>query len=218
MCQTKEPADEFRRPESMSVPDIRWSFYKVLDPEAGTARPVTSDDHYRLICQFDLSEEVPTNIRIQWDAARNLWLYSWHVWRFQESAEMRAYSTFEMALRLRLGAQSKRDRGGLKVLMLKAIRDELLKDHAIEYYRSRNKLANRISPDIDAVRDNYLEADEIDKDSQHYCLILAECFPKLRNGYAHGSESCGHSPVLTFSLCRDLINQLWVSTKDDTSG
>ena len=49
-----------------------------------------------------LDETVPEEVRSQFNVARNLCLYSWYCYSFHNVACFKAYSTIEMALRIRL--------------------------------------------------------------------------------------------------------------------
>ena len=49
-----------------------------------------------------MSDAVPEKIRILFDTARNLYLYSWFVYRFYNVAEQQVFGCLEMAIRERL--------------------------------------------------------------------------------------------------------------------
>jgi len=55
-------------------------------------------------------------------------------------------------------------------------------------------------------------------DPQRYCRLLAETFPKLRNDYAHGSSTLNFTVPFTFSLCRDLVEQLFATKPSGDGG
>src|SRR3989442_202664 len=97
-----EPAEDFRTIDDMTKPDWRQTHIVLIDHRDGTTSPKTLPYHHGIAAQYPLDASVPEDIRIQWDTARNLWLYAWHVWRFYAVAEMHAYATLEMALRIKL--------------------------------------------------------------------------------------------------------------------
>lgn len=57
------------------------------------------------LSNYGLHDNVPEEIRIQYETSRNLFLYAWFVYRFHTVAETHALSTLEFALRLRVGDQ-----------------------------------------------------------------------------------------------------------------
>src|SRR5262245_11374404 len=86
--------DLCRRLEDVCTVDPRYASRSVLDPKSG-ARKMTLEDHWRDIEALALNKSVPRNIRVHFDTARNLLLHSWHVFRFQQVAEMHAYASVE---------------------------------------------------------------------------------------------------------------------------
>ncbi len=50
-----------------------------------------------------LNESVPDDVRCHFETARNLALYSWFVYSFNVVGAMHAFSSLEMALRLKAG-------------------------------------------------------------------------------------------------------------------
>src|SRR5437870_1407928 len=98
--------------------DGRQSAFSIRNDD-GTWTAKRLEHHWAAPAAYALSPAVPHDVCVHWDTARNLWLHAWFVYRFYPVAEMHAYSTLEMALRLRLGAEGKRLRG-LKKLMIKA--------------------------------------------------------------------------------------------------
>ncbi len=61
------------------------------------------EDLHGMVRTIELSNNVPTAIRDQFDTARNAFAYSWFVYEFTMVAEQQCYFVMEMALRLRLG-------------------------------------------------------------------------------------------------------------------
>jgi hypothetical protein len=96
--------------------------------------------------------------------------------------------------------------------MDEAILHGMLKDEAIEHHRSlKQKEAERLEIQKQVAYENgwMLPAPNSAIDPQSYCKLLASTFPRLRNHYAHGSPTVTWTIGLTFSLCRDLIDQLY---------
>lgn len=99
-----DPADGLRSLEQLVRPDLRMSFLSVRDGAA--VRPLSQEDRHTAISKFTLNDAVPEPIKVQFDTARNLFLYAWFVYRFHVVAEQHAMSTLELALRTKLVAAS----------------------------------------------------------------------------------------------------------------
>ena len=94
--------DAFRLLEQVFTVDPRYASRSVLDPKVG-ARLMTIEDHWKYIATIALHEGVSSVIRVHFETARNLLLYSWFVYPFQQVAEMHAFASVEYALRMRSG-------------------------------------------------------------------------------------------------------------------
>ena len=79
-----------------------------------------------------MESEVPVEIRVDYDAARRLLVYSWFAYRFIQIAEGHALGAVEMALRHRLGVKEPR-RPGLKRLLGDAVAQGLPQDRAFRH-------------------------------------------------------------------------------------
>ena len=205
------PTDEFRSIDDVTKSDWRQTLFVTIDHAQGCVRPRTILDHHSAPAECALSDSVPEDIRAQWDTARNLWLYAWHVWRFYPVAERQAYSTLELVLRRKMGLEGTKNYG-LSRLMNEAIANGLLKDSAIEHHRHLME-ARREQFELDeqrAIELGWPMPDPLPVPGpQDYCRILAETFPKFRNMYSHGSTSLHWTVGFTFTVCRDLIDQLF---------
>ncbi len=200
-------SDRLRTPKEAIHPDRIQQYFSVLNRRTGESRPKTLDDHYSRINAFSLNEAVPEKIQIHFEVAKNLLLYSWFVYRFIAAAEMHAYATAEYALRQRIGSTVGK-KAGLKKLLEKAVSSGLVEDDGFEHYiRLRQRAV-----EFDAIAQE-IRAGVITEpiDPQSYARTLVEVIPQLRNDLAHGGDNLGYGTYLTFSLCRDLINQLFPS-------
>lgn len=108
------PADGLRTLRQLALPDARMRFF--LSP-SGTGS-ITQEERADLIAVYELHEAVPKDIRVQFDTARNLYLYAWHVYRFHMVAEQQAMSSLELALRTRLISASVIDAEGVYIRTL----------------------------------------------------------------------------------------------------
>jgi len=94
------PGDELRELSQLTQPDVRMSFIGLRD--GGVTRRISQEDRHEQIAAVELHGGVPEGIRVQFDTARNAYLYAWFVYRFHVVAEQLAFSTLELALRTRL--------------------------------------------------------------------------------------------------------------------
>lgn len=181
-------------------PDPIWRGFVLYNRETGTSRNRTLTDHYSGIESITLMQSVAESVRVQFDAARNLLLYSWFVYSFIPIAQLHAFSSVEYAIRIKSG----------KPLMLKAglelaIREQWIKDNGFRYYN--------INVRQDVLGDDTPPASSPDaKDIQAYCKILLDSFPYLRNELAHGNPMTYLGGLDLFAICADLINQLFESS------
>jgi hypothetical protein len=194
--------DEFRSLDQMTEPDARQRCWVIVNPGGGQ-RPKELSDHHAGIKRLSLVETVPEKVRVQFATAKNLLLYSWFVYRFIPEAELKAYATVELALRVKFSAESDR-RTGLRNLLERAVEEKLITDSGYRHHgrieeqrRELNELLQEASPTV------------TDEDSQAYCRILAEMIPHFRNVLAHGKVCLHPHGNLTLELCCDTINQLF---------
>jgi hypothetical protein len=84
-------------------PDPRQRHFVVLSPDINDFRPITLNDYYESASKIDLNATVPKEIVIQFETAKNLYLYAWFIYRFYPVAEHHAFACLELALRMRYG-------------------------------------------------------------------------------------------------------------------
>jgi hypothetical protein len=119
----------------LTVPDERHQYFVRPD----TLDPIAVEDHHADVAAVTISAAAPFEVREAFDRARNALLYGWYVYELGSLAESQAYSTLEMALRMRLGVKGGKGAPGLKLLLVRARDDGLLPhvdhrrvDHLIE--------------------------------------------------------------------------------------
>ena len=190
--------------DEVCEPDARRLGWSILNHATGEVRPLQFADHYRAIEGITLDDAVPESIRTLFNTARNVLVYSWHVYRFTVVAELQAYSTLEFALRERMGLGGNSDGPGLAKLLRRAARAGVLSDDAFASLRSQRPwpvvTGNSI---IDA------NADPEVVTSRGHVAILAEALPMLRNTLAHGSSSVWPHALSTFRLIAAAINWMF---------
>lgn len=95
-----EPVDGLRTLGQLQLPDARMAHLAVRHDSA--FRAITQEDRYESVAVLALDEAVPSDVRIHFDTARNVYLYAWYVYRFHVVAEQQVLATLELALRTRL--------------------------------------------------------------------------------------------------------------------
>lgn len=150
--------EELKKFEELKKPDKRNLFYCVIDQLTGEQRQIDAKDIYASVEKIELSNTVPTDIRSQFNVARNLAVYSWFSYSFHQLSELKAFSTVEMALRDKFG----KHKYGLKRLIKKAVNCGLIKDSGF----------------------NHIEKPD-NPNSTEYSENLPDIMPLLRNPLAH---------------------------------
>lgn len=197
--------DLFRDLEHVKTPDPRYVSRTVLDPKVGV-RAMTLEDHWRDVEAFALHEGVPRSIRVHFDTARNLMLYSWLVYRFHPVAELHAFSSVEYALNRRAGTAPHRIGPGFKRLLQRAVSEGWIHDDGFRHYRQIAARREEAVPEEAEV----LGMEEVVRPKvQSYVETLVETLPFLRNELAHGSAHLAPSGKRTLALCCDLIDQVF---------
>lgn len=195
---------------------------------AGDALPSLAT-HHREIEAIQLTGGVPEAVAIQFETARNLYLYAWHVFRFFPVAQSQALFALEFGLRERLPSRlpepyqrpSQRE-PMLAGLLGYAIDQGLVQNegfrrwHQIVEGRARQRRAMEI---FQSMLDQQLDSMEIDEslpvniiaDDQSWDLmkILRKSLPSLRNELAHGSSMLTHQVLGTIELVAEILSQLY---------
>ncbi len=178
--------EEFKKLSEVHKSDIRNSYWVLMNKDTGKQKSMTLDDVHNNVSCIELKEEVPDEIKSQFNIAKNLHVYSWFSYSFHQISEMKAYSTVEYALKDKFGDH----RCGFKKLLKKAIKKGLIKDSGFRHI------------------------DTQDSNSIEYSLGLVEIMPSLRNSLSHGSNTLHNQSAITLSICCDLINHLFKSSME----
>jgi hypothetical protein len=112
--------------------------------ESDGFRDRTLDDHHADAASLVLHDGVPKGIRTQFETAKNLYLYSWFVYRFFPVARSRAHACLEFSLRERFeqemlaAGERKREFGpGLKKLLKHSVGVGALQPEGFEVIRRK---------------------------------------------------------------------------------
>ncbi len=209
-------AEALRDPVSAMAPDPRQ-----------VALPLAV--HHADIARVQLSSAVPERIAIQFETARNLYLYAWHVYRFYMVAATQALTTLEFGLRERLPSrlpqpyQSARQKQPMLAGMLGYAMDHgLIRNEGFRRWHEAAEHQARERRSMEAIRtmlDQNLESMEINEDGpvqvapedQHWDLVetLRGSMPSLRNQLAHGGPMLTNQVLGTLELVAEILSQLY---------
>jgi len=214
-------AGQFKPFEEILLADPRHEFIMILS-ETGIRR-TTLVELYNDISTVELLGNVPKDVRILFDTAKNLVLYSWFVYEFITVAEMQAYSTLELALKSRLGNPMKRigKKGHQKPLMLaellqRAVSMKLVISCELPTYKriikeneSNEGVFDQLFEETDSAQKiDYVAAPPMGADEWLEHVITS--MPKWRNDLAHGSPKLFPAASgFALSISADIINALY---------
>jgi hypothetical protein len=131
--------EELKKLNEMTFPDGRTTSFVIRNRETGQVRELSICDLHEQVELISLYETVPEEVRSQFNVARNLCLYSWYCYSFHSVACFKAYSTIEMALRIRLGKPDEATcnlRPMLDEALAKGILQDKLAPETIPYLRN----------------------------------------------------------------------------------
>jgi hypothetical protein len=186
--------EKLREVEYIHDPDPRNTMIAWVDTTSGEIRPLQVSDFHGALESLIFGPTVPEEIAQQFETVKNLYLYSWFIYRFQPIAEMQSLACLEYALRTRLEVEIKTGmlndkRPGLQRLMRYASDNQLLKNEGF-------------------ARWVHTEDDEWD-----LLRSLEVVLPKIRNDYAHGIYSLMPTALGIIELVYEIIKQLFSETK-----
>lgn len=173
--------EEFKALHELMQADERNHAFTVMDMKTNKTEQLSVEYVHQQIAEIILNPSVPEEVISQFNVARNLAVYSWFSYSFHQVAEMKAFSTMERALKIKLNVE----KGSFSKLLENAVSKGLIKDEGFSH----------ITP--------------VDNDRAHYSRILAKVAPHLRNDLAHGSKTLYPGSQSTLRIAADFINQLF---------
>lgn len=231
--------------ESQFHPDYLRPVDRVCDPDPRNEnsviidelryRPIEIQDYHARVARLALNKEVPEAIAIQFETAKNLYLYSWFVYRFFPIAEHHSLSCLELALRERYGREipkryfRKSTTPSLKPLLRFALDCGHIKNEGFSEWHREAEIRAKTRYPIDKIREmnekglseiqlDYSEAQVTDADRDwDYINRLVEQLPSLRNRYAHGTQRLVNAVLETIQIVSEIINQIY-PVRDKVSG
>ncbi len=226
--------ETLRSPDNVCKADPRNESFVVLSGDSFRRREFC--DQHTAVAAISLHDGVPKAIHIQFETTKNLYLYSWFVYRFHPVAEHYAFTCLELALRERYESEM-RAAGvckenyipGLKPLLSYAIGKEYLKNENFARWRRQVEMRARERVESEAIEEmkrlglHEMEIDEasfeikdVDRDYD-YVAILLETMPWLRNHYAHGSKTLHNQVLDTLRVVAEIINQIYPVKSPDAA-
>ncbi len=164
---------------------------------------------------------------MQFETARNLYLYAWFVYRFYPVCEHHALACLELALRERYGNEAPNDyrnKDG-KLYLKGSLRYAIDRGYVRhEGFRRWNEAAQRRAAgryemektdemyanglkqiDLDYSKVTVTDADR----NWEYLSFLSDFLPELRNSYAHGTTMLHNQVLTTLEVVSEIINQIY---------
>lgn len=187
--------EKLRPAEYIHEPDPRSALTAWVDRTNGVVRPVQACDLHDAVAAFVLNPAVQEDIAQHFETVKNVYVYSWFIYRFQPVAEMQGLACLEYALRVRRAdeiraGKLKSKRPGMQKLMRYAIESQLVKNEGFARW------ARAQDPEWDLLRS------------------LEKALPGIRNDYAHGTYSLTPTALGIIELVHEIIDQLFVPGVD----
>lgn len=167
--------EEFKKFEEITEIDERHKL---------TSDPYTLESLHKTLEKIKLSNDVFSNIRSQFDTAKNVTLYSWFSYDLEALAELKTYILIEYAIRQITNDET----SNFKTLLEQVVSREWIKDKDFGHV-------------------------DCNDDSQEYCKKKIEAMRRLRNNAAHGKTNLEPGSVMHLLICADFINQLFQNYK-----
>ncbi len=172
--------EEFKSFDTLLEADERWKCFATLGTTTSLPKPYTIEDMYISIEKIKLNENIPEDVKSQFNVAKMLGVYAWLYYPFHQMAELKAFSTLEMGLRIRFPHIKNFSR-----LLSHAVENGFIKDAGFSNIQQ--------SPN----------------DSICYSKTLPALIPSIRNDLAHGTTTLHPGSLFTINNCAEILNQLF---------
>ncbi|WP_319525700.1 hypothetical protein [uncultured Desulfosarcina sp.] len=140
---------------------------------------------HKALSKETLNEEVPEEIRGQFNVAKNMALYTYFFYALAPEVHLKTYTIMEHALKLRANCMK---RLGLRALLKKAVKNNWISDSGFRHLKNPSE-------------------------ENEWCKALLNILPDLRNSQAHGSNLLVDDFIHHIRCCADFINQLFPHNK-----
>ncbi|WP_233451441.1 hypothetical protein [Paraburkholderia caribensis] len=224
---TLNHVEALRSPETAADADPRTSMF------AGQT-PISLAAHHGDIAAVQISANVPEKVAIQFETARNLYLYAWHVYRFFPVAQRQALSTLEFGLRSRFPGrlpsqyQSSRNKHPMLAGLLRyAIDQGFIRNedfsrwHQVVQNRARERRSMEsfrymVDKQIDCMQFDENEPVSVTAEDQQWDLVqvLRDSLPALRNELSHGSTFLTNQVLGTIEVVGEILSQIYAPDRE----
>lgn len=160
--------------ETLFDADERWAFF-------GRGDRLYLKELHTEVKNIELIPEVLEDVVSQFNVAKMLAVYAWGYFPLHQVAELKAFSTLEMALRIKLAPNK---RTTFKALLDKAVENGYITDDIFSAFPSLGNIKG-------------------------YSAKLPKLLSSMRNDLAHGDTSLNHGSVFTLRHCATIINSLF---------
>lgn len=218
--------ERLRPLEHIHEPDPRSTIFLIPDSSAGTLRTKELSDHYEQISALVLHDGVPKEISLQFETTRNLYLYTWFIYRFYPVAEHHSLTCLELALRVRFAAEIGKGkplgkRPALTALLQHGVDQGLIRNDGFKKWWRRCEINSRNRVEDEKYKEmlekNLPEMEWDDSEIQitaedqnwDYVARLIGRLPQIRNLYAHGSTMLHNWGLDTIQTVCEIINQVY---------
>jgi len=197
--------EEFKILRDINEPDERNTAYTVYDPELKDYRPYTLADHYAYLDNINVNINVPEDIKNSFVIAKNILLYSWHVYPFIVVSDLYVIASLEYAIKYKIDNCTQSKWWGLKKCINYVIEKGWIKDKGIIEEKPG------IIKEMEMLEQYGLlkEVNIVPIDPQTYVKRLAIALPPMRNELAHGTPMIYPGGYSKLKIVSKIINQLW---------
>lgn len=182
----------------------------------------TIEERHAYLSSVTLKETVPIEVIQLFETAKNLSLYSWFVYRFHQTSEMVAFSSTELALKIRFKLENpnSKNRITFNELIVHAINNHwVAKDNFSRLYQRAINIAEQTKAIeaavfLDQTNSNECVLEDPTKEEIYNALEELDLnflllIPKIRNDLAHGSKILSPSSASTLQFLSEIINQVY---------
>ena len=207
----KVDLETLRNVKDMFSSDPRWNGWVRFDSETGTFKSRDINSHRDIVAQCILNLDVPEDVRIQFEISKNLFLYSWYVYRFVMVAQRQAFSSLEFALKIKFGYVNQNGWvPGLKKMIERSIDEGLIKQEGFREGRRRIQEIERRKEENRIYEEQTGHKLWAEPNEEHFMQItILEGIPTIRNWLSHGTSMLYQGVDMHIELCCDFINQLY---------
>lgn len=171
--------------DELFEPDERWSHFVMRDKATNEVTPYSLEQRFQAVAEISLSSTAPEDVISHFNVARMLCVYAWLYYPLHQVAELKAFSTVEMALRNRFPG----NKGGLFKLLTLAVEQGIIADAGFSHIEATPEVLDQ------------------------YSKRLPGLVSSLRNTLAHGESMLHPGSLFTLRNCAEIINQLFPEAK-----